>query len=224
MDDTSIPIEETPEIPMDMPPPPIPKVSRGFPVVTILVFLILFVAGMLLSGYIRPFFSGGGAITPTPTEILPTPTPTDPVASWKTSTIAGLSFKLPPDVLAPICDGISCVSQGTYLPGGTRFTVASRGQSAFVTDANGVAFVDKDATVSGHIATEFSGTFTGRTISGYAFSQMHGFMIEVTPTATLEINHFTPAGITADWVRDDALFNQIISTLSFTQETPPPTP
>lgn len=222
MDETPLPIEETSEIPMEpsaqvqpnVPPPaPMPKVSRGSPVVTILILLILFVAGILLSSYLRPFFSGRETPVPTPTTVAATPTPTDPFTSWRTSTVAGISFKLPPDVLIPICDGISCVSQGTYLPGGTRLTVAPRGPSAFVTDANGIAFVNKDATISGHIATEFSGTFTGRTISGYAFTQMHGFMIEVTPTATLEINHFTPAGITADFAKDDVLFSKIVETL-----------
>lgn len=224
MDDTPIPIEETPEIPMEPsaqarpkvpPPPPMPQVSRSSTVIIILVFLILFVAGILLSSYIRPFFPGRGAVIPKPTSVIPTPTPVDPFAGWKTLTIAGLSYKLPPDVLAPVCDGASCASQGTYLPGGTRFTVASRGPSAFVTDANGVAFVNKDATISGYVATEFSGTFTGRTITGYLFTQMHGFMITVSPTATLEINHFTPAGITTDFAADDTLFTKIVSTLNF---------
>ena len=227
MDDTPIPIEETPEIRMDTPaepqsqvppPPPMPKVSSSSAVVTILVFLILFIAGILLSSYIRPFLFGlnkGLTAVPTPIAVPATPTPVDPFANWKTSTIAGLSYKLPPDVLAPVCDGASCASQGTYLPGGTRFTVAPRGPSAFVTDANGVAFINKDATVSGHIATDFFGTFTGRTITGYVFTQMHGFMIEVTPTLTLEINHFTPTGVTTDFAKDDVLFDRILSTLTF---------
>jgi hypothetical protein len=197
----------------------------------ILVFLILFIAGILLSSYIRPFFSGRGTPTPTPTQTVATPTPVDPFAGWKTSTIAGLSYKLPPDVLAPACDGTGCISQGTYLPGGTRLTISPKTvtqslsslRGAVITDVAGTAFTSHDATVSGQTAIEFTGTFTGRTSGGYGFSQMHGFMIEVTPTATLEINHFTPAGITADWARDDELFNTIISTLTFSATPVPAT-
>jgi len=37
-------------------------------------------------------------------------------------------YQLPSNVLEPICDGSTCASQGTYLPGGTRFTVAARGK------------------------------------------------------------------------------------------------
>ena len=69
------------------------------------------------------------------------------------------------------------------------------------------------------MTTEFSGTFSGRTTGGYGFTQMHGFMIEISPTQTLEINHFTPTGVTADWVRDDALFEQIISNLDVSSDS-----
>lgn len=228
-----IPVEETPEIPMDMtpvepqsqvpPPPPMPNVSGGSTVMTIAIFIILFIAGILLSSYIRPFITGVNnnlpkTSTPTArsTPSVATPTPADPFAGWQALTIAGVSYKLPPDVSSPTCDSTGCVSQGTNLPGGTRFTLATRGgSSAFVTDANGVAFVNKEATVSGHVATEFFGTFAGRTSGGYGFTQMHGFMITLTPTLTLEVNHFTPTGVSVDFATDDALFTQIISTLNF---------
>ena len=207
MPPSPIPIEETPEIPMETP-------HRGSPMITIGILIILFAAGYFLSRYLKPFFSSV-SIVPTSIPLAATPTPTDPFARWKIYTLSGVSYSLPSDVLVPTCDGISCVSRGTYLPGGTRFTVASRGSSAFVTDANGVAFVNHVATISGQVATEFSGTFSGRTITGYAFTQMHGFMIVLTPTATLEINHFTPAGITADFDKDEELFTHIVSTLDF---------
>lgn len=238
MDDTPIPIEETPEIPMDTsaepqlnvpPPPPMPKASPSSTVITILVFLILFIAGILLSSYIRPFFSGRETPVPTPTIVAPTPV--DPFVGWRVSTIAGLSYKLPPDVLAPMCDGAACVSQGTYLPGGTRLTIAPKTvtqslsglRGAVVTDVTGTAFTSHDATVSAHTAIEFTGTFAGRTSGGYGFTKMHGFMIEVTPTLTLEINHFTPTGVTADFAKDDTLFTQIISTLNFSAAPVPAT-
>jgi hypothetical protein len=92
---------------------------------------------------------------------------------------------------------------------------------AAITDVNGTPFTSHDASVSGSAAIEFTGSFAGRTSGGYGFTQMHGFMIELTPTATLEINHFTPAGITADFAKDDTLFTQILSTLNF---SPIPSP
>ena len=234
-----IPVEETPEIPMEPsegtpssgqvpPPPPMPKVTRGSPVVAILLFILLFIAGILLSSYIRPLFTGVSnklpsvsTTTPTVAMVVASPTPIDPFAGWHTLTVAGISYKLPPNVLAPTCDGTSCVSQGAFLPGGTRFTIAPKTltqpfslHGALITDVNGTAFTSHDATVSGHTAIEFSGTFAGRTSGGYGFIQMHGFMIEVTPTLTLEVNHFTPTGVPADFAKDDALFAQIISTLN----------
>ena len=81
-----------------------------------------------------------------------------------------------------------------------------------------MAFISNEATVSGHTAIEFTGTFAGRTSGGYGFTQMHGFMIEVSPAETLEINHFTPTGITADFAQDDVLFTQILSTLNFSSQ------
>jgi hypothetical protein len=86
---------------------------------------------------------------------------------------------------------------------------------AAITDVNGTPFTSHDASVSGSAAIEFTGSFAGRTTGGYGFTQMHGFMIELTPTATLEINHFTPTGVVADWASDDTLFTQIVSSLSF---------
>ena len=217
-----LPAEPQPQVP---PPPPMPKLSRGSSVMMIVILIILFVAGILLSGYIRPFFSGGSNVTGgvTPTPVRATPTPADPLSGWKTLTVTGVSYKLPPDVLTPTCDGTGCISQGTYLPGGTRLTISpktvtqslSSMRGAVVTDVSGTAFTSHDATVSAHTAIEFTGTFAGRTSGGYGFTQMHGFMVEVTPTLTLEINHFTPTGVTADFEKDDALFTQILSTLTF---------
>ncbi|MCX6791582.1 MAG: hypothetical protein NT149_00920 [Candidatus Gottesmanbacteria bacterium] len=233
-----IPIEETPEIPMDTPlepqsqippPPPMPNVFRGSGV-SIFIVLILIVAGLLLFNYIRPFFTGGNKVTTgvTPTPAHATPTPVDPFVGWSEQTIAGISYKLPPDVLAPACDGTGCVSQWTNLPGGTRLTISPKTvtqpltslRGVVITDVSGTAFTSQDATISGHTAVEFTGSFSGRTTGGSGFTQMHGFMIEVTPALTLEVNHFTPTGVTADWARDDTLFTQIISTLSFAPVPP----
>ena len=228
-----IPIEETPEIPMNTPPPP-PKKSSGSFIGALILFVGLFGLGIWLSSFIRQYLPGGlSTLTQAPSTtpiLLPTPTPTDPFAAWKTyqvmdsttkAPIAGISFKLPPDVLAPICDTTSCMSQGTYLPGGTRFTVAPRGagqiladhRGSAISDGGGIVFTSTDTTVGGHKAKLFTGSFAGSTVAGYGFSKMRGYMIEVTPTLSLEINHFTPSGITADFAADDTLFDQIVGTL-----------
>lgn len=41
-------------------------------------------------------------------------------------------------------------------------------------------------------------------------------MIDLDATHSLEINHFTPSGITADFAADDLLFDKIVSSLTFT--------
>lgn len=170
-----------------------------------------------------------------PPNVSPTPAitqPPDPFEGWKTypvlmgsAAVPGLTFKLPGEVEPPSCDGTGCASQGTYLPGQTRFTVAAKPvqaslsslSGAVITDVNGTAFISRDTTLAARAAVEFTGTFTGRTTAGYGFSQMHGYMVDVSPTIMLEINHFTPTGVAADFARDDALFAQIISTLSLSE-------
>ncbi len=245
-----IPVEETPEIPMNTvsspsvpPPPPAPKASFGVGIAVLILFAGLFGLGVWLSSFFRQYLPSNA---PTPAQqasgtIAPTPkVPLDPFATWKSYfvvsgatklPVTGIAFQLPPNVLSPICDSASCVSQGTYLPGGTRFTVAARGtgqlladfRGRVVSDVGGIIFTTKEATVSGHKAQEFTGIFTGQTVSGYAFSRMRGLMIEVGPTLSLEINHFTPSGITADFAADDTLFNQIVKTVSFSSVAVTPT-
>ena len=223
-----LPIEETPEIPQpeaDRPlaemPPSKPKTSFGTIIGALILFVGLFGLGVWLSSFVRQFLPSG--ITPQETVNEPTviPTPIDPMASWKTYKVMDISYKLPSDVLAPICDTTTCMSQGTYLPGGTRFTVAPRGTGQLLTDfrgsaiseVGGILFASKDTIAGGHNAKEFTGSFAGKTVAGYGFNKMRGYMIEVTPTTSLEINHFTPTGITADFTADDTLFDQIVGTL-----------
>ncbi len=143
-------------------------------------------------------------------------------ANWKTYSMgSGIFLRLPPNVLAPICDNAQCASRGTYLPGGTRFTAALRGsgqalrdfRGSAIADANGTAFVTNDTTIQGRKAVEFTGSFTGTTVGGYAFSRMRGVMIAINETMSLEVNHFTPSGITADFDADDALFDQILESI-----------
>jgi hypothetical protein len=137
--------------------------------------------------------------------------------------IAGISFKLPPDVLAPICDGPSCASQGTYLPGGTRLTVAPRGKGqwlpttagAIMTDAGGREFISKVASISGMPSQEFSGLFAGTTGGGYTFAQIRGIVVHGPEGISLEINHFAPTGVNANWDTDDVLFDKILETITF---------
>ncbi len=262
-----LPIEETPELSpiVDAPqgaspisPSPIPSSpppSSAKPVTSatkksgsvlktvgiILLFVVLFVAGVWLSSFVRQFLPGAGSSQNQKSTTVSTPTPstvpTDLYATWKLYTVIsgvtktavpGISFKLPPDVLAPICDGSSCVSQGTYLPGGTRFTVAARGlgqslrdfRGSLITDAAGTPFTTTQTTIAGLPVIEYSGTFTGQTLSGYSFTQMHGFMIGVTNSVSLEVNHFTPNGVTADFAADDTLFTSIVNSFTFAGATP----
>lgn len=209
----------------------------------LILFILLFGAGIGLSVYFRQYLpnipEGVPQVklpqlpkrgTTPPVEPVETVSPAEPTSQWTVyqalngvtrQPITSVSFKLPNDVLEPICDGSSCGSQGTYLPGGTRFTVAPRGKGqiladfrgSIISDLQGQAFTTNTTTVAGRPAVEFTGTFTGSTIAGYAFSQMRGVMIEVSPDLSLELNHFTPKGVDADFTGDDAVFDAIVKTL-----------
>jgi len=219
---------------------------------TVLIFLGLFVGGIWLSSVVRQFLPQGDTqqnarTIPTPAGGIPgigsIPTSTgsaEPSTQWKTYDVisgttklsfANITFKLPSSILSPICDGTGCASQGTYLPGGTRFTVAPRGvgealadfRGNIISDVNGISFTTKKVTIAGRPATEFTGSFTGRTVAGYAFSKMRGVMVEITPTTSLEVNHFIPNGVTADFVTDDVLFDAILNTITIPGAVSSPT-
>lgn len=202
-----------------------------------LLFAVLFATGVWLSGIVRNVLSEPPSET---VATLPTPEPgaatisgTPTQTGWKTygvisgvtrKEIPGISLQLPPDVLVPICDGTNCASQGTYLPGGTRFTVAPRGagqvlkdfRGSVISDLRGQQFTVTQTTVVGRPAVVFQGDFTGSTAGGYTFGQMRGVMIEVTDTLSLELNHFTPTGLVADFAADDKLFDEILARLILT--------
>lgn len=147
----------------------------------------------------------------------------NPVHGTTRGAISTIQFSLPSTILAPICDGTSCGSQGTYLPGGTRLTIAPRGvgevlpdyRGKIISDAAGKTLVTNETTIAGKKATEYTTDTTGSTAGGYAFTTMHGYMIEVTDTLSFEINHFSPSGVTADFAADDALFKSIVATIKF---------
>lgn len=220
---------------------------------TIFLFLILFTVGVGISVYLRQYMgsrtetSSQPSVTmkPLPTVssppyinnlLSPTASPTaalaDLSAGWVTyhvisgstkQPIPGVTFQLPSQVLAPICDGGSCASQGTYLSGGSRFTVAARGNGQLLVDARGnVALTDssgkpftvKQVTLSsGRKALDYSGLFSGTTVGGYTFSQMRGLMIEIDEDESLEMNHFAPSGVTAEFAKDDVEFDKIVASL-----------
>lgn len=230
------------------PAPTLPQRPHGSFLNTIgylILFILLFVLGVWLSTIVRQYFPGNGPTSsvPVPTvgtrQVIPT-IPTDPYAGWTTyqiisgvtrEPVPNVSFKLPADVLAPICDGTGCPSQGTYLPGGTRLTVAARGagqtlrdyRGAVVTDVLGQPFLTKDATTAGKTGVRFTGSFDGTTVGGYAFSRMAGVMVPISGAVSVEFNHFTPSGITADFESDDVLFEKILKSINV--ETPVmPTP
>ncbi len=212
----------------------------------IVFFVALFIVGVWLSTILRtrlPTFVDIGSMPVAPAtdqkpgEARPTP---DPFAGWRMQTVTsgvtkeaipGVSFLLPVDVTTPECDA-QCASQGMYLPGGTRFTVAARGKNQtlpFVrggqlVDTTGKAFVTREATISGYLAHEYSGEFMGTTAGGFSFSKMRGVIIQLTEDFALELNHFTPSGSDADFAADDVLFDQVVSTVTYTGSvTPAPT-
>jgi hypothetical protein len=231
--------EETPEIPVVIEPPK-KSGSLGKKIGILIAFIVLFVLGINVSSTLRNFFpaqtgnedSQAAIITP-----LITPSIVSSTAEWKTysvisgvtkTAIPGVAYQLPPEILPPICDGVSCTSQGTYLPGGTRFTIAARGigqslrdfRGSVISDANGVPIPTKQLVLEKFTATEYESSGSGRTISGYAFSRIRGVMIPLSDTLSLEVNHFLPNGITGDFQNDDMVFNEIIKTVVMVSITP----
>ncbi len=248
--DESLAYEETPIIepvtsgispdltpaPAAPPPTPSPKpapAKRTSPIMLFILFTLLFGIGVFASSYIRQLLP----LTPTPQPtVTPAPvvtTPPNPYADWKTYSVIsgvtrkavdGISFRLPPEVAELFCDGKNCASQGAYLPGNTRFTVAARGTGQILADYRGKAVTDflghtfttTPTTVAGRPALAFVGDFSGTTLTGYSFTKMRGVMISVTDTLSLEVNHFAPSGVTTDFAGDDVLFTKILETFHFT--------
>lgn len=220
--------------------------SAGKIIGNLVFFVMLFGLGVWLSLQLREFLATptevvNSEITPTETVNLPTSIPTKvasgsaskPQGSWVTyqvvsgsnqKVMSGVSYQLPSEITAPICDGGSCPSQGTNLTGGTRFTVAARGKGftlpdfrgAILTDAAGQQFVMKQSIVGGKGVYEYIGDFTGRTGGGYSFTKMRGVLVPVTETISVEFNHFAPVGIASDFVADDVLFDKIIASFTST--------
>lgn len=242
-----IAIEETPIV-EDAPPAPIES-GPGRPrkgsfiafIETLLILGILFTfgvwIGMVLPDYLSRFTTEEAVPPPPRASVTVAPTPTPEPPQWKIYRVIsgttklpveGISYQLPSSMLEPVCDGASCASQGTYLPGGSRFTVAARGSGQLlpdyrgrvVSDLRGQAFTVGQRLVSGRPAVEFSGDFSGATVSGYSFSKMRGVMVELNENASVEINHFTPLGVTANFVADEVLFDEILAKVVVTTVGP----
>lgn len=147
------------------------------------------------------------------------------VKNGKTNTvIEGFTFELPEGVEGPVCDGVSCASQGTYLFGGTRFTIAPRGtgqvlpdyRGSGIADVSGRNFTQAEVTIAGRNSIGFSGDFNGTTAGGYQFTRMRGVMIPLSDTLSVEVNHFSPQGIKSDFAEDDRIFEEILSRIHIT--------
>lgn len=220
--------EETPVIET-----PLPQKHTGFLAAlgNVILFVVLFALGVGASIILRQYLAqpreeAGTTSTPQ-TTVVPTPLVSqlvDPMANWNVyQPVSNISIKLPPDILTPICDGPTCASQGTYLPGGTRLTIALRGKGqilpttagAIMTDAGGREFAMKEASVSSLPSQEFSGLFAGTTGGGYTFAQIRGVVVHGPEGVSLEVNHFAPTGVNANWDTDDALFDKILETIMF---------
>lgn len=226
---------------------------KGFFIFLILFIVGYALSGVIRNVLTKTSEQKVATTTPTPTEtaLLPktiatdsgisvltvpktntTPTPQASASAWKQynpvhgttrAPITTIQLSLPSSILAPVCDGSSCGSQGTYLPGGTRLTIAPRGageiladyRGKIISDASGKTLTTKETTIAGKKATEYTTDTTGSTVGGYAFTTMHGYMIEVTDTLSFEINHFSPSGSTTDFAADDAIFKSIVATIKF---------
>lgn len=234
--------EVSPETPVTL--PPVFKKAGGNRVGTVLFIILLFGLGVWLSSQLRSFFAPTireDLVVPTlPSESInpmsafeSSPSGTTPASSWQTydvisgstkKPITGVTYKLPSSVKAPVCDSQSCASQGTNLPGGTRFTVAARGKGqllpdfrgAILTDAAGREFTMKQGVFGGAYAYEYTGNFTGRTGGGYTFTAIRGILMPVSETLAIEFNHFAPLGIATDFAKDDAVFDEIIKSFTAT--------
>jgi hypothetical protein len=179
-----------------------------------------------------PVSTTKGGVIVNPTAVPSNPKSVKPItdSSWKNHTFQSksgitVSYQMPNSVLDLVCDGGSCPSQGAYLPGKTRLTLDTKSYAfnaddfskTIITDAGGKKFTTTATTVLGKPSLEFTGTFNGITTGGYAFTQMHGFMILISTTETLEINHFAPAGIQADFAGDDQIFNTVVKSLTISK-------
>ena len=137
--------------------------------------------------------------------------------------IAGLEYKIPPNVSVPTCDTSRCASRGTNLPAGTRFTVAVRGQGyqlpdprgKILSDASGREFTLREVNIAGFKGTEFVGNFSGTTGGGFGFSQMHGVMLEVSDSTILELNHFSPSQKQSNFDSDHQVFEEILRSVRY---------
>jgi hypothetical protein len=240
--------EETPEIPMKPEAPLPPKKSGSFlrMIGISIACVAFFVIGVWLSSFIRQFIPSNVVNTSKvpeaspSSEIVPSPT-ASPSAVWNTyevisgitkEPVPGLSFQLPDNVSAPMCDGTGCISQGTYLPGQTRFTVAARGtgqslrdyRGTVISDASGAPIPVTQLLVGDYTATVFMSSESGRTTGGYAYTRIRGIMIPITDTLSVEINHFAPSGLTTDFEADDVLFDEIARTITYLVGSPSVTP
>lgn len=220
--------------------------KRRFPFGTVLFIVLLFGLGMWLSVQFRSFFAPATSRT----VIVPTIAPDSDASSffqpgetgslsavvppvndeWATytirgrngSVISGVTYKLPATVAAPVCDGTSCPSQGTNLPGGTRLTVAARGtgqllpdfRGAILTDTTGKEFAMENVTIGSVAGYGYRGDFTGRTSGGYTFTAMRGILVPVNEDLAIDFNFFAPAGVISDFAADGAIFDQIIASFS----------
>lgn len=212
-----------------------PRTTSSLLLIVLYIFLLVagIVVGIVARGVVEN--SGDSPNVPSPASVTPFPSMPVPAESWQQhqvltgvtgEEVQGITYELPQYVNAPLCDGIDCASAGTYLPGGTRFTVALRGEGQVlpdwrqsqITDASGRVFTTRSTTVAGNNAVEFIGLFAGSTTGGYTFSRMRGVMVDVTPLISLEVNHFSPTGIPTDFEEDDALFDEIVGSIRINPE------
>jgi hypothetical protein len=144
--------------------------------------------------------------------------------------VVGVSFTLSPNIKPLECDKPNCISQGTNLPGSTRFTVALRGdgqqlrdfRGGAISDATGKEFSMSKTVFQGREAVEYEADFTGSTINSIRFGKMRGIMIALDDGTSIELNHFCPSGMECDFDSDNGVFSTILSSLQMQNVTSTP--
>ncbi len=219
-------------------------------IVIFFIFLLVFIVGFLVGGALRWYIGNVymnslvRMTTPTPQQAVIEPDDAvlspgafslesqedffgdtvayEVISGTTRQPVPGISYRLPASTLEPTCNGSDCSSQGTYLPGGTRFTVAMRGieqpfsgyTEGSIVDGQGRVFDTEQTTVAGYPAIRYTGDFEGSALGGYRFSRMRGVMIVLSNEKTLELNHFNPRGVIADFEGDKVVFDRIVETIA----------
>lgn len=140
-----------------------------------------------------------------------------------------VTFKLPSTVREPTCNQAICFSKGTMLPGGTRLTIALRGDGQhlsdslerFVQELEKTDLYQAQMTLHNRTAVLFEGGFLPReSLIPLSLLQdqkirIRGFVIETDNNTFIEITISAPFEAQIDFHSDEQLLAEIIRQLQF---------